>query len=85
MWYIMLKLILLVYVDELSSVRISQHKLFATLSAVVNINYRLLIKVHYLSCTVRHIKIEIQHNGQAKKDKRTSNDLQTIHIKLKIE
>ena len=25
------------------------------------------------------------HNGQKKKDKRTNNDLQNIHIKLKIE
>jgi hypothetical protein len=26
-----------------------------------------------------------QHNGQKKKEKRTNNDLQNIHIKLKIE
>jgi len=26
-----------------------------------------------------------QHNGQKKKDKRTNNDLQNIHINLKIE
>jgi hypothetical protein len=26
-----------------------------------------------------------QHNGQKKKYKRTNNDLQNIHIKLKIE
>jgi len=26
-----------------------------------------------------------QHNGQKKKDKRTNNDLQNIHIKLKIQ
>ena len=26
-----------------------------------------------------------QHKGQKKKDKRTNNDLQNIHIKLKIE
>jgi len=26
-----------------------------------------------------------QHNGQKKKHKRTNNDLQNIHIKLKIE
>ena len=26
-----------------------------------------------------------QHNGQNKQDKRTNNDLQNIHIKLKIE
>jgi hypothetical protein len=29
--------------------------------------------------------IEEQHNGQKKNDKRTNNDLQYIHIKLKIE
>ena len=26
-----------------------------------------------------------EHNGQKKKDKRTKNDLQNIHVKLKIE
>ena len=26
-----------------------------------------------------------QHNGQKKKDKRTNNDLQNIHIELKIK
>jgi hypothetical protein len=26
-----------------------------------------------------------QHNGQKKKDNRTNNNLQNIHIKLKIE
>ena len=30
-------------------------------------------------------KKDRQHNGQKKKDKRTNNDLQNIHIKLKIE
>ena len=37
-----------VHVDELSSARIWQHKLYATLSANVNINYRLPIKVFWL-------------------------------------
>jgi hypothetical protein len=37
-----------VHVDELSSARIWQHKLCATLSANVN------IKVYYRICTVRH-------------------------------
>jgi hypothetical protein len=37
-----------VHVDELSSARIWQHKLCATFSANVNINYRLPIKVYYL-------------------------------------
>jgi hypothetical protein len=31
------------------------------------------------------LKKNRQHNGQKKKDKRTNNDLQNIHIKLKIE
>ena len=41
-----------VHVDELSSARIWQHKLCAILSANVNINYRLPIKVHYRICTL---------------------------------
>ena len=32
-----------------------------------------------------HKSKDRQHNGIAKKDKRTNNDLQKIHIKLKIE
>ena len=53
-----------VHVDELSSARIWQHKLCATFSASVNINYRLPIKVYYRICTLRHIKIEINHGSQ---------------------
>ena len=53
-----------VHVDELSSVRIWQHKLCATLSANVNINYRLPIKVYFRICTLRHIRIEIIHGSQ---------------------
>ena len=56
-----------VHVDELSSARISttiQHKFCATLSANVYINYRLPIKVYYRICTVRHIRIEINHGSQ---------------------
>jgi hypothetical protein len=34
---------------------------------------------------IRKSKKERQHNGQKIKDKRTNNDLQNIHIKLKIE
>ena len=34
---------------------------------------------------IRIPKKNRQHNGQKKKDKRTNNDLQNIHIKLKIE
>jgi hypothetical protein len=53
-----------VHVDELSSARIWQHKLCATLSASVNINYCLPIKVYYRICTVRHIRMEIIHGSQ---------------------
>jgi hypothetical protein len=53
-----------VHVDELSSARIWQHKLCATLSANVNINYRLPIKVFYRICTLRHIRIELIHGSQ---------------------
>jgi hypothetical protein len=52
-----------VHVDELSSARIWQHKLCATLSANVSINYRLPIKVYYRICTFRHIRIEIIHES----------------------
>ena len=34
---------------------------------------------------IRISKRNRQHNGEKKKDKRTYNDLQNIHIKLKIE
>ena len=53
-----------VHVDELSSAGIWQHKLCATLSANVNINYRLPIKAYYRNCTLRHITIEIIHGSQ---------------------
>jgi hypothetical protein len=53
-----------VHVDELSSARIWQHKLYATLSANLNINHRLPIKVYYRICTLRHIRIEIIHGSQ---------------------
>ena len=53
-----------VHVDELSSARIWQNKLCATFSASVNINYRLPIKVYYRICTLRHIRIEINHGSQ---------------------
>ena len=50
--------------DELSSARIWQHKLCATMSANVNINYSLPIKVYYRICTLKHIRIEIIHGSQ---------------------
>jgi len=53
-----------VHVDELSSVRIWQHKLCATFSANININDRFPIKVYYRICTLRHIRIEIIHGSQ---------------------
>ena len=34
---------------------------------------------------IRISKKNRQHNDQKKNDKRTNNDLQNIHIKLKIE
>jgi type III secretory pathway component EscU len=34
---------------------------------------------------IRKSKKDRQHNGQKKKYKKTKNDLQNIHIKLKIE
>jgi hypothetical protein len=34
---------------------------------------------------IRKSKKDRQHNGQKKKVKMTNNDLQNIHIKLKIE
>ena len=40
------------------------HKLCATFSASVNINYRLPINVYYRVCTLRHIRIEINHGSQ---------------------
>ena len=53
-----------VHVDELSSARIWQHKLCVTLSANVDINYRLPIKVYYHICTLIHIRIKIHHLSQ---------------------
>ena len=41
-----------VHVEDLSSTRIWQHKLCATLSTNVNINYRLPIEVYYCICTL---------------------------------
>jgi hypothetical protein len=34
---------------------------------------------------IRKLKKDRQHNGQTKKEKSKNNDLQNIHIKLKIE
>jgi hypothetical protein len=40
------------------------HKLCATFSESVNINYCLPIKVYYRICTLRYIRIEINHGSQ---------------------
>jgi hypothetical protein len=53
------------------------------------LNSGLVLSGNY-SNTKEEIRIRIskknrQHNGQKKKHKRTNNDLQNIHIKLKIE
>ena len=53
-----------VHVNELSSAGIWQHKLCATLSANVNIDYSLPIKAYYRICTLRYIRIEIIHRSQ---------------------
>jgi hypothetical protein len=53
-----------VHVDELSSARIWQHQLCATLSANVNIYYHLPIKAYYRIGTLRHIRNEIIHGSQ---------------------
>ena len=53
-----------VHVDELSSARIWQHKLCETLSANININHCLPIKVYYRICTLRHIRIQTIHGSQ---------------------
>jgi hypothetical protein len=52
------------HVNELSSARIWQHKLCETLSANVNINDHLPIKVEYCICTLRQIRIEVIHGSQ---------------------
>jgi hypothetical protein len=41
-----------------------QHKLCATFSVSVNINYRLPFKLYYRIRTLRHIRIEINHVSQ---------------------
>ena len=53
-----------VHVDEFSSARIWQHKLCETLSANININHCLPIKVYYRICTLRHIRIQTIHGSQ---------------------
>ena len=46
-----------VHVDELSSTQVWQHKVCATLTANVNINYVFPIRLYYRISTVRYIRI----------------------------
>jgi hypothetical protein len=75
-----------VHVDKLSSARIWQHKLCATLSANVDINYRLPIKVYYRICTLRHIRIKIIYGSQynSRSVKRTIVVFKQLHLIYKI-
>ena len=74
-----------VHVDELSSARIWQHKLYAILSANININYRLPIKVYYRICTLRHIRIEIIHgNRQPMLKLKTHSGFHDLFLKYTI-
>jgi hypothetical protein len=43
------------------------------------------LKIPKGAIRIRILKKNRQHNGQKKKYKRTNNNLQNIHIKLKIE
>jgi hypothetical protein len=51
-----------VHVDELTSARIWQYKLYATLSSNVNISYRLPIKAYYRTCTLRQAVYKLTCN-----------------------
>jgi hypothetical protein len=68
-------------VVKLSSARIWQHKnLCAILSANVNINYRLPIKVYYRICTLRHIRIEIIHGSQSMLKRKTHSGCHDVFL-----
>jgi hypothetical protein len=72
-------------------------KLYNTVVSVVGLSIRctFLVPFRTFQCEEfediigiirsRKSKKDRQHSGQMKKDKRTNNDLQNIHIKLKIE
>ena len=49
------------------------------------IKYKKSLKIPKGVIRIRISKKNRQHNGQKEKYKRTHNDLQNIHIKLKIE
>ena len=54
----------LAIVPKEGAVLFELHKLCATFSASVNINYLLPIKIYCRICTLRHIRIEINHGSQ---------------------
>ena len=60
-----------------------QHKLCAIFSANGNINYRFPIKVYYLICTLRHIRIEINHGSQCSLCLGLSTNIRQSMLKLK--
>ena len=80
-------------VDNLFKMLIISHVIKSKLIKVSLDNNIILAKIKLLEeefeDTKEAIRIRIsknrQHNGQKKKYKRANNDLQNIHIKLKIE
>jgi hypothetical protein len=60
-------------------------KLFGSVSQILDSENKKNLKIQKGVIRIRISKKNRQHNGQKKKYKRTNNDLQDIHIKLKIE
>jgi hypothetical protein len=60
------------------------HKLCATFSSSVNINYRLPIKAYYRICTLRHIRIEINHVNKAKERGHVRMSIQSVPITTNV-
>ena len=52
---------------------------------IIHFNNKKSLKIPKGVIRIRISKKNKQHNGQKKKYKRTNNDLQNIHLKLKIE
>ena len=63
----------------------SKAKLFGSLSQILESDYKKNLKIPKGVIRIRISKKNTQHNVQKKRYKRTNNDLQQIHIKLKIE
>ena len=59
--------------------------IFKNCFEIYNSIYKLGLKIQNQVIRIRKSKKNRQHNGQLKKNKMTNNDLQNIHIKLKIE